>query len=150
MEPIHVPGPPKEAFNKNRPISDLIRAQVNHLKHVEASLPADQRSKIPQHEISTESDAANYIAAMTHLFQSKAAAAPAKPTPPLTVMTPAAPVTPVPIKPAPPVSAALPVSTAPGLAMAASASPTPKKTKSKNHKAKKAKSPAKERMRKKK
>ena len=35
MEPIHVPGPPKEAFNKNRRVSDLIRAQVNHLKHIE-------------------------------------------------------------------------------------------------------------------
>ena len=88
MEPIHVPGPPKEAFNKNRPISDLIRAQVNHLKHVEASLPADQRSKIPQHEITTESDAANYIASMTGLFQTKAAAAPAKPATPVAVMTP--------------------------------------------------------------
>jgi hypothetical protein len=143
MEPIHVPGPPKEAFNKNRRISDLIRAQVNHLKHVEASLPTDQRSKIPQHEITTESDAANYIASMTRLFQTKATAVPVKPATPVVVMTPAAPVTPVPIKPA------TPVSTAPGLAIAASADDTPK-TKSKKDKAKKAKSAAKEKKRKKK
>jgi hypothetical protein len=149
METIHVPGPPKQAFNKNRPISDLIRAQVNHLKHVEASLPADQRSGIPPHEISTESDAANYIAAMTRLFQSKAATVPAKPATPVIVMTPATPATPVPVKPAPTVSTALPVSTAPGLAIAASASPTPKKTKSKA-KPKKAKAPAKPKTRKKK
>ena len=148
METIHVPAPPKQAFNKNRRISDLIRAQVNHLKHVEASLPADKRTKIPQHEITTESDAANYISAMTRLFQSKPAAAPAKPaTPvtPVTVMTPATPVTPVPVKPAPTVSTALPVSTAPGLAIAASADASPKKAKPK-----KAKAPAKAKKRKKK
>ena len=142
METIHVPGPPKEAFNKNRPISDLIRAQVNHLKHVEASLPADKRTKIPQHEITTESDAANYISAMTRLFQSKPAAAPAKPATPVTqvtVMTPATPVTPVPIKPA------APVTSAPGLAIAASADASPKKAKPK-----KAKAPAKAKKRKKK
>jgi hypothetical protein len=144
METIHVPGPPKQAFNKNRRISDLIRAQVNHLKHVEASLPTDQRSGIPQHEITTESDAANYIAAMTNLFQSKAAAAPAKPATPVIAITPATPVAPVPIQPAPPVS------TAPGLAIAASADTSPKKIKQKKDKQKKKdKSPANTKKRKK-
>jgi hypothetical protein len=123
METIHVPGPPKEAFNKNRPISDLIRAQVNHLKHVEASLPADRRSGIPQHEITTEDDAARYIASMTSLFKAQAA----------TPAVPAAPAKPAPI----PIKPAAPVSTSPGLAIAASAAPTAKKTKPK-----KAKSPA--------
>jgi len=37
MEPIRVPRPPAEAFNKKRRVSDLIRAQVNHFKHVEAA-----------------------------------------------------------------------------------------------------------------
>jgi hypothetical protein len=143
METIHVPGPPKQAFNKNRRISDLIRAQVNHLKHVEATLPAGQRSGIPQHEITTESDAANYIAAMTNLFQSKGAAAPAKPATPVIAMTPATPVAPLPIR------SALPVSTAPGLAIAAGADASPKKIKSKKDKAKKAKSPHKDKKRKK-
>src|SRR5450631_1506445 len=78
METIHVPGPPKQAFNKNRRISDLIRAQVNHLKHVEATLPAALRSGIPQHEITTEDDAARYIAAMTPLLHAQAAAAAAQ------------------------------------------------------------------------
>ena len=72
MEVIHVPGPPKEAFNKNRPISDLIRAQVNHLKHLEANLPADVRQQLPQHEITTEDDAARYIGAMTSYFSPSA------------------------------------------------------------------------------
>lgn len=139
MEPIHVPGPPKQAFNKNRPISDLIRAQVNHLKHVEASLSADQRSKIPQHAITTEDDAAQYIASMTNLFQAK----PAAPLVPAQPATPTAPVTPMP-KPA------VPVSTSPGLAIAASADAPPKKTKQKTDKQKKEKSPGKDKKRKKK
>jgi hypothetical protein len=135
METIHVPGPPKQAFNKNRRISDLIRAQVNHLKHVEASLPAEQRGGIPQHEITTESQAANYIAAMTNLFQSKAAAAPVKPATPITLPTP------VPIKPAASISTPPP---SPGLAIAAGADTAQKKTKPK-----KSKAPPKEKRRKK-
>jgi hypothetical protein len=76
MDPIHVPGPPKEAFNKNRRVSDLIRAQVNHLKHIESKLPANLRQGIPQHPIVTEDDAARYIAPMTRLLRAQAAAAP--------------------------------------------------------------------------
>jgi hypothetical protein len=69
MEPILVPRPPKEAFNKNRRVSDLIRAQVNHLKHVEFKLPAHQRHAIPQHPITTEDEAARYIASMTRMLR---------------------------------------------------------------------------------
>src|ERR1700754_3240725 len=47
MEPILVPEPPKKAFNKGRLISDLVRHQVEHFKHVEESLPPDARAKIP-------------------------------------------------------------------------------------------------------
>ncbi len=79
MEPIQVPGPPPEAFNKNRPVSDLIRAQVNHFKHLEYKLSDEQRQGIPQHGITTESDAAQYIAAMTGLMLSQPAAAQAVP-----------------------------------------------------------------------
>ncbi len=75
MEPIRVPRPPSHAFNKNRRISDLIRAQTNHLKHVEQSLSPFVRQQIPQHAIVTEADAANYIAAMTRMFQAQGAAA---------------------------------------------------------------------------
>ncbi len=65
MDPIHVPRPPKEAYNKNRPISDLIKAQLTHFQHLEQKLPADQRPKMAHHELTTESAAARYIAAMT-------------------------------------------------------------------------------------
>jgi hypothetical protein len=71
MEPIHVPRPPSQAFNKNRRVSDLIRAQTNHLKHVEDKLSPSLRQQIPQHAIVTEADAASYIAAMTRMFQTQ-------------------------------------------------------------------------------
>jgi hypothetical protein len=76
MEPIHVPRPPAEAFNKNRPVSDLIRAQVNHFKHVERKLTAEQRQVIPQQGVTTENEAAQYIAAMTAALRGQPAAAP--------------------------------------------------------------------------
>lgn len=76
MEPIRVPHPPAEAFNRNRRVSDLIRAQVNHFKHVEQKLSAEQRRGIPQHGISTEGEAALYIAAMTALLRGQPVSAP--------------------------------------------------------------------------
>ena len=80
MDPIHVPGPPKEAFNKNRRVSDLIRAQVNHLKHIEAKLPPSLRQGIPQHPIVTEDDAARYIAPMTQLLRAQSATPSGRPS----------------------------------------------------------------------
>jgi hypothetical protein len=79
MEIIHVPAPPKEAFYKLRPISDLIKAQIKHFKHLEEKLPAEQRESIPQHRITTENDAAIYIAAMTRLLRSSAVGTATKP-----------------------------------------------------------------------
>lgn len=75
MEIIHVPAPPREAFNKHRRVSDLIRKQVEHFKHLENKLPADLRGSIPQHHVVTEDDAARYIAAMTRLLRSQSAPA---------------------------------------------------------------------------
>jgi hypothetical protein len=65
MEPILVPRPPREAFNKNRLMSELIQKQVEHFRHIEAKLPQDIRATLPQLSIVTESDAAQYINAMT-------------------------------------------------------------------------------------
>jgi hypothetical protein len=72
MELIRVPAPPKAAFNMQRPMSDLIKAQIKHLKHVEHGLPQTLRETLPQHPIVTESDAAIYIASMTTLLRSRA------------------------------------------------------------------------------
>jgi hypothetical protein len=69
MEVIHVPPPSREAFNKSRPMSDLIKAQVKHFKHLEEKLSPQERRSIPQHRITTENDAAQYIAAMTQLLR---------------------------------------------------------------------------------
>ena len=88
METIHVPRPPTRAFNKNRRISDLIRAQIHHLKHIEQKLPPQLRLQIPQHEITTEDDAARYIAPMTTLLRAQAATSPAQPIRAIKRLTP--------------------------------------------------------------
>jgi len=95
MEAIHVPPTPARAFNKNRRISDLIRAQIEHLKHLEEKLTTDARQQIPQHPIVSEDDAAQYIAAMTRLLRTQAATGAAA-----TSASPAAPKKAIPIRPA--------------------------------------------------
>lgn len=77
MDPIRVPAPAKAAFNKQRPMSDLIKWQVRHFKHLEQKLAPEHRSKLPQHRIITEDDAARYIAPMTALLRSRIVPAPA-------------------------------------------------------------------------
>jgi hypothetical protein len=71
MEPIPIPSVPSKAFNKHRLISDLVRKQIEHFKHIEGKLPADVRAKFPQIEIVTEADAANYIAPITSYLLSR-------------------------------------------------------------------------------
>jgi hypothetical protein len=103
MEPVLIPNVPREAFNKHRPISDLVRKQVEHFKHIEQKLPHHVREKLPQHAITTEDEAARYISVMTsHLLgprlkqvAKKAIAvkppAPPLPSPPLALAAAAAP-----------------------------------------------------------
>jgi len=74
MEPVLIHSVPREAFNKHRPISDLVSKQVEHFKHVEEKLPPEVREKIPQHKIVTEDDAARYISAITNYLLSRPAA----------------------------------------------------------------------------
>ena len=71
MEPILIHSVPREAFNKHRPISDLVRKQIEHFKHVEEKLPQDVRAKLPQHDVVTENDAARYISSMTAYLLSR-------------------------------------------------------------------------------
>ena len=71
MEPILIPSVPKEAFNKHRLISDLVRKQVEHFKHVEDKLSEDVRMKLPQDAVTTEDEAARYIGAMTTYLLSR-------------------------------------------------------------------------------
>jgi hypothetical protein len=71
MEPILIPSVPKEAFNKHRPVSDLVYKQVKHFKHIEEKLSPQVRAQLPRHEIVTENDAALYISAMTGYLLSR-------------------------------------------------------------------------------
>jgi hypothetical protein len=79
MEVIPVPPTPKQAFHKGRPMSDLIKAHVAHFKHIEAKLSPEQRESIPQHRITTENEAAQYITAMTRMMRSGVSDKSAKP-----------------------------------------------------------------------
>ena len=65
MAIIRVPGPPPEAFRKNRPISDLIKSQIRHLQHVEHKLQLTLPTKFSPHDLTTEAAASLYIAEMT-------------------------------------------------------------------------------------
>ena len=68
MEPIRVPRPPQTSFNRNRPVSDLLKAQIKHFQHLESKLPDESRSPYAPHELSTEFAAAQYIAHMTRVL----------------------------------------------------------------------------------
>ena len=70
MATILVPAPPASAFNKNRPVSDLLRGQLRHFHHVEASLPLALRSNMGPRDVLTENGAARYIAHITNALES--------------------------------------------------------------------------------
>ena len=69
---IRIPVPPLEAMNKNRPISDLIKAQLKHIQHAEsARLPKELRDGRLPKDIHTEAEAASYIATVTRVLHPK-------------------------------------------------------------------------------
>lgn len=74
MTTIQVPGPPKESFNKHRPLSDLLLSQVKHFQHVEAKLDPSLRTKFSPRDVFTENTAAQYIAQMTDILRGLALA----------------------------------------------------------------------------
>ncbi|HUZ97058.1 MAG TPA: hypothetical protein VMU57_19315 [Edaphobacter sp.] len=76
MAIIRVPGPPPEAFRKNRPISDLIKSQIRHFQHLEQKLRLDLPTKFSPHDLTTEDAASRYIAEMTAALRDQSAAAP--------------------------------------------------------------------------
>lgn len=65
MTLIHVPRPSKTAFNPDRPVSGLLKAQIEHLQTAERRLPARYRSEIYANAIQTEREAGDYIRAVT-------------------------------------------------------------------------------------
>jgi hypothetical protein len=69
---ISVPKPPASAFNKDRPVGCLIRAQLQHIHHAEsARLPKAKRDGRGPEDIHTEAEAASYIAAVTSVLHPK-------------------------------------------------------------------------------
>jgi hypothetical protein len=65
MTLIHVPRPPKSAFDPNRPVSALLKAQIEYLHDAERRLPSRYRSEIYINAIKTEGEAARYIREVT-------------------------------------------------------------------------------------
>jgi hypothetical protein len=56
-------------MNRNRPISGLIKAQLQHIHHAEsARLPKEKRDGRRPEDIHTEAEAASYIAAVTKIL----------------------------------------------------------------------------------
>ncbi|MDW5264474.1 MULTISPECIES: hypothetical protein [Acidobacteriaceae] len=128
MATIRVPGPPPEAFRKNRPISDLIKSQIKHFQHLEHKLQLTLPTKFLPHDLTTEAAASQYIAEMTSALRNRTPSAQPVPTTirvvpsPKPDTTPAArTATPVPLKS---------TRQSNGIAIAASAS---KKSRAKKH-----------------
>jgi ArsR family metal-binding transcriptional regulator len=69
MTLIHVPRPPKNAMNPNRPVSALLKTQIEHLHEAERRLPLRYRSKIYVNAIKTEAEAAAYISSVTEAIR---------------------------------------------------------------------------------
>jgi hypothetical protein len=64
MALIHVPRP-QNAADPNRPVSSLLRAQMEHLYEAEKRLPHQYKSQIYINAIQTEGEAAEYIRKVT-------------------------------------------------------------------------------------
>jgi hypothetical protein len=76
VDPIHVPAPPRSAYNQNRRVSDLLLSQLKHFQHVDQKhgalgIPADLTR-----DIHTEGGAARYIAAVTRALRGTASPQP--------------------------------------------------------------------------
>ena len=65
MATIQVPKPPKSAWDPDRPISTLLKSQVEHMYEAEMKLPHQYKSQIYINAIKTEGAAAEYIQKVT-------------------------------------------------------------------------------------
>lgn len=73
---ISIPKPPSDAFNKHRPVSDLLWTQVEHLAAVVKRDIDDERRAI-----NTEGQASAFIKKMTTILNPQGAAKKQKPKP---------------------------------------------------------------------
>jgi|SRR4051794_21228658 hypothetical protein len=65
MALIRVPKPPKSAYDPDRPMSSLLKSQIEHLREAEGKLPLRYRSEWYIKAIRTEGEAARYIRDVT-------------------------------------------------------------------------------------
>jgi hypothetical protein len=69
---VLVPRPAPGSFHKHRPISDLLRSQIEHFHAAEMNLPAAQRTGVDLSSIRTEHEAAKYIGKVTAILHTTA------------------------------------------------------------------------------
>lgn len=65
MALIRVPKPPKSAYDPDRPVSSLLKSQIDHLREAESKLPLRYRSEVYIKAVRTEGEAAKYIREVT-------------------------------------------------------------------------------------
>ena len=65
MTVIRIPKTPRSAYNRNRPVSSLLRTQMLHLREAEKMFPLKYHSNIYINTIKTEAEAAEYIRHVT-------------------------------------------------------------------------------------
>jgi hypothetical protein len=65
MATIQVPRPPKSAHDPGRPLTSLLKSQVEHLHEAERRLPLRYRTETYANAIRTEGEAASYIRDVT-------------------------------------------------------------------------------------
>ena len=65
MAVIKIPKAPMSAINKDRPVSSLLRMQLEHMQHAEFRLPANMQTNVYINAIKTEGEAADYIRKVT-------------------------------------------------------------------------------------
>jgi hypothetical protein len=58
---IRIPRTPTSAFQKEREVSTLLRAQVEHAAEAEQRLPRQRQTRVATESIATEHEAAEYI-----------------------------------------------------------------------------------------
>jgi hypothetical protein len=75
---VKVPRPAPGSFHKHRPVSDLLKRQIEHFREAERQLPAEQQTGVDIKSIRLEHEAAAYIGKVTAALQGQSTAKAAK------------------------------------------------------------------------
>jgi ArsR family metal-binding transcriptional regulator len=78
MAKIPLPKLPDNAWNKDRPVSSLLKTQILHLHEAERRLPVRHHTDIYINAIKTEGEASEYIRAVTEAIRDAHAEAAAR------------------------------------------------------------------------